>query len=161
MITWVKSAPVLGWADYLWQHEPCIYAKVPGAPVFWNGGRDQKTVIDEQTDPKKMTEKELRAALTKYQRIIRTDVLREKTPNKSPLHPTMKPTRLYTRLLQNSSKRGDILLDMFAGSGTAVIAAESTRRKARVIELDPAYCDVIVRRWEDFTGRTAERPEKR
>lgn len=157
MLVWAKSIPVLGWADYHWQHEPCIYAKVPGAPGFWNGGREQKTVIDEKLDPKKMTEKELRAALIKYQRLLETDVIREKTPDKSPLHPTTKPTRLYTRLLQNSSKRGDILLDMFAGSGTAVIAAESTRRKARVIELDPAYCDVIVQRWEDFTGGTAER----
>lgn len=116
-------------------------------------------MILEEQDPKKMTEKELRKA---YSQAIRTlkqysDVLEVKKPVESPLHPTTKPTKLYQRLLTNSSRRGDILLDFFGGSGTAVIAAEETRRRARVIELDPHYCDVITARWEDFTGREAVR----
>lgn len=160
-LMWTKSQPTLGWADYLWQHEPCLYLRKPGGTVFWNGGRTEKTVlVDDKLDPKTMTEKQLRTALQKALRELAkiSDVIREKTPNKSPLHPTTKPTRLYTHLLGNSSKRGDLLLDFFAGSGTAVIAAEETHRRARVIELDPRYCDVIVQRWEDFTGKEAKRP---
>ena len=160
MLIWKKSQPMLDWADYLWQHEPCIYAKMPGGGVFWNGGRSEKTVLTDEKDPKQMTEKELRKAYTQALRTLKqySDVIEVKKPLEAPLHPTTKPTKLYQRLLQNSSRRGDILLDFFGGSGTAVIAAEETRRRARVIELDPHFCDVIVRRWEDYTGLEAKRP---
>lgn len=157
-LQWIKSIPNLSWANYLYIHEPVFYCKIPGAPTFWNGGRDQKTAfIDDKLDPKTMSEKELRQAVKQFLRIIQTDVIREKMPDKSPLHPTTKPTRLYNRLIQNSSRRGEIILDAFGGSGTAVISAEMTHRKARVIELDPHYCDIIAARWEDYTGSEAKR----
>jgi len=160
LLIWRKQLPNLGWSNYLYQHEPCLYCNTPGAPVFWNGGRTEKTVfIDDTLDPKTMTEKELRKSLVEALRIIGkiSDVIAEKMPDKSPLHPTTKPTKIYQRLLANSSRRGDILLDFFGGSGTAVIAAEETHRRARVIELDPHYCDVIAARWEDYTGLQAVR----
>ena len=157
-LVWVKSWNTLCHSDYHYQHELCLYCKVPGAPIFWNGFRTQKTVLeDEKTDLKKLTDKQVRQELKRLIAAIQTDVIREKKPTKSPLHPTTKPVRLYTRLIHNSSKRGDILLDVFGGSGTAVIAAEMTGRRARVIEIDPWYCDTIVQRFEDFTGQEVTR----
>jgi DNA modification methylase len=78
-------------------------------------------------------------------------------PIKNDLHPTMKPVELVERAIQNSSKAGDIVLDPFGGSGSSLIAAEKTGRTARIIELDPKYCDVIVRRWQEWTGKSAVR----
>lgn len=84
-----------------------------------------------------------------------TSVIREKKPLRSELHPTMKPVRLIGRQIYNSSRQGEIVLDMFGGSGSTLIACEQARRKARIMELDPAYCDVIISRWEDLTGEKA------
>lgn len=160
-LQWIKSIPNLSWANYHYIHEPVLYCKIPGEATFWNGGRDQRSAfIDDKLDPKSMSEKELRQAVKQFMKFIPTDVIREKMPDKSPLHPTTKPTRLYNRLIQNSSRRGEIILDAFGGSGTAVISAEMTHRRARVIELDPHYCDVITRRWEDYTGQEAKRPKR-
>ena len=86
-----------------------------------------------------------------------SDVWQIKKPQKNDLHPTMKPVELVERALRNSSRPGDVVLDPFGGSGTTLIAAEKSGRVARVMELDPKYADVIVRRWEDFTGKTAIR----
>lgn len=80
-----------------------------------------------------------------------------KKPQKNDLHPTMKPVELVERAIRNSSRPGNVVLDPFGGSGTTLIAAEKSGRVARLIELDPKYVDVIVRRWEDFTGQTAIR----
>jgi DNA modification methylase len=82
-------------------------------------------------------------------------VIYEDKPRKCDLHPTMKPIKLVARLITNSSKRGDIVADIFGGSGTTLLASEQLGRKCRMIELDPKYCDVIVKRWEDMTGRKA------
>ena len=71
-------------------------------------------------------------------------------------HPTMKPIELVARAIGNSSNKGDIVLDLFGGSGSTLIACEQTGRKCRMMELDPRYCDVIVDRWQKFTGKTAE-----
>lgn len=83
------------------------------------------------------------------------DVIREKKPARSDEHPTMKPVRLFGRLISNSSRIGEIILDTFGGSGTTMIASEQLGRKARLMELDPKYCDVIIARWEKFTGQKA------
>ncbi len=77
-------------------------------------------------------------------------------PTKNDLHPTMKPVELVERAVRNSSKSRDIVLDCFGGSGSTLIACEKAGRQARLIELDPKYCDVIVKRWEEFTGKKAE-----
>lgn len=124
-LVWVKNSFVLGRQDYQWRHEPCLYGWKGGASHKWYGDRKQVTVIDWNK------------------------------PSRSEEHPTMKPVGLFGYLMQNSSKPGDIVLDSFGGSGTTLIAAEQLGRKARLMELDPHYCDVILARWEKMTGREA------
>ena len=85
-----------------------------------------------------------------------TDVIRENKPSKSELHPTMKPVALFARLIRNSSKKGEIVLDLFGGSGTTMMACEQLGRKAYLMEYDPHYADVIIERWEEYTGKKAE-----
>jgi len=122
---WAKNSFTLGRADYQRQYEPILYGWPEGAERYWCGARDQG------------------------------DVWFFDKPRQNDLHPTMKPAALIERVLRNSSKRRDIVLDPFAGSGSTLIAAEKTGRQARLLELDPKYCDVIVRRWQDWTGKTA------
>lgn len=126
-LVWVKQAFVLGRQDYHWQHEPILYGWAPGAAHAWAGDRTQSTV------------------------------LRFDRPARNGDHPTMKPVGLVAACLKNSSHPGDLVLDPFGGSGTTLVAAEKTGRAARLLELDPRYCDVIVARWERITGRRAER----
>ena len=126
-IIWAKHTFTLGRADYQRQYEPILYGWPEGAERHWCGDRDQ------------------------------SDVWQIKKPQKNDLHPTMKPVELVERALRNSSRPGDVVLDPFGGSGTTLIAAEKSGRVARLMELDPKYADVIVRRWEDFTGKQAIR----
>lgn len=85
-----------------------------------------------------------------------TSVLHENKPLASELHPTMKPVALIERQIHNSSREGEIVLDLFGGSGTTMISCENQRRKCRIMEFDPHYCDVIIKRWEKLTGQTAQ-----
>ncbi|WHZ12182.1 MAG: Adenine-specific methyltransferase [Burkholderiaceae bacterium] len=124
-IIWAKNTFTLGRADYQRQYEPILYGWPEGAQRHWCGDRDQG------------------------------DVWNIKKPQKNDLHPTMKPVELVERALRNSSRPGNVVLDPFGGSGTTLIAAEKSGRIARLIELDPKYADVIVRRWEDYTGKKA------
>jgi DNA modification methylase len=126
-IIWAKNTFTLGRADYQRQYEPILYGWREGTDHFWCGARDQG------------------------------DVWQIKKPHKNDLHPTMKPVELVERAVRNSSKTRDIVLDPFGGSGTTLIACEKSGRRARLIELDPKYVDVIVRRWQDFTGGKAVR----
>jgi site-specific DNA-methyltransferase (adenine-specific) len=126
-LIWKKNSLVLGRQDYQWIHEPCLYGWKPGAAHRWMGDRAQTTVL-EHDKPKRNGE-----------------------------HPTMKPVELITKLVQNSSGVGDLVLDPFGGSGSTLIACQRTGRRARLVELDPKYCDVIIRRWEAFTDSTARR----
>jgi DNA modification methylase len=126
-IIWAKNTFTLGRSDYQRQYEPILYGWPEGATRHWCGDRDQG------------------------------DVWQMKKPAKNDLHPTMKPVELVERAIRNSSRPGDVVLDPFGGSGTTLIAAEKAGRVARLIELDPKYVDVIVRRWQDWTGRQATR----
>jgi site-specific DNA-methyltransferase (adenine-specific) len=131
-LIWRKSSLVMGRQDYQWMHEPCLYGWTDGSAHYWASDRKQTTVMDFAK------------------------------PSRNGEHPTMKPVDLFQYQMANSSKPGDTVLDSFGGSGTTLIAAERLGRKARLMELDPAYCDVIVKRWEDFTGKKAileEAPE--
>lgn len=119
-LIWVKNSMVLGRQDYQWKHEPCLYGWKEGAGHYWEGSRKQTTVIEHDR------------------------------PTRSELHPTMKPVGLFEYLIKNSSKAEDIVLDPFGGSGTTIIAAEKQNRHARVMELDPHYCDVIRKRWTQW-----------
>ena len=124
-IIWAKNTFTLGRSDYQRQYEPILYGWRDGIDHFWCGARDQG------------------------------DVWHVKKPAKNDLHPTMKPVELVERAIRNSSKTKDLVLDPFGGSGTTLIACEKTGRRARLIELDPKYVDVIVKRWEEFTGQKA------
>jgi DNA modification methylase len=124
-IIWAKNTFTLGRADYQRQYEPILYGWPEGAQRHWCGDRDQG------------------------------DVWNIKKPHKNDLHPTMKPVELVERAIRNSSRPGNLVLDPFGGSGTTLIAAEKSGRQARLIELDPKYVDVIVRRWQDWTGKVA------
>ncbi len=126
-VIWAKNTFTMGRADYQRQYEPILYGWRDGADHYWCGDRDQG------------------------------DVWQIKKPHKNDLHPTMKPVELMERAVRNSSKTRDIVLDPFGGSGTTVIACEKTGRRARVMELDPKYVDVIVKRWQDWTGKRATR----
>lgn len=121
-LIWNKNSMTLGRQDYQWKHEPCLYGWKDGAAHNWYSDRSQTTVIDMDK------------------------------PNRSPDHPTMKPVGLFAYQISNSSKRGDIVLDSFGGSGTTMLACEQLGRKARLMELDPRYCDVIVRRYIEMTN---------
>lgn len=155
-LVWVKNQPVLGGARYQNMYEPCIFATKGGGYAVWNGGRRERSAL-EHIDL--MNEEELRTALRQLLDQEAADVLREPKPRRSDLHPTMKPVRLLARLIRNSTNEGDIVFDPFGGSGSTLIACEQLGRRCRMVELDPAYCDVIVRRWETFTGRKAVRHE--
>ena len=114
-------------------------------------------MIDDTSDINKMSKKELKEMLQAIWVKADTSVIYEDKPAKSKLHPTMKPVKLVARLMFNSSRKGDIVADIFGGSGTTMIAAEQLGRRCMMMELDPHYCDVIIARWEAFTGQKAER----
>lgn len=147
-IIWVKNSLVLGRQDYQWRHEPCLYGWKDGKGHYWEGRRDLSTVFDEtRKDWRKMNKEELLAELKRVDNEIKTTVVYEDKPARNAEHPTMKPVRLFERLIRNSSKEEDIVLDPFAGSGTTVIACAKSGRIARVCEYDPKYADVIRKRW--------------
>ncbi|MCE7886575.1 MAG: DNA methylase N-4 [Alphaproteobacteria bacterium PRO2] len=125
-VIWAKNTFTLGRADYQRQYEPILYGWKQGNDHYWCGARDQG------------------------------DVWFVNKPVRNELHPTMKPVELVERAVNNSSKSRDIVLDCFGGSGTTLIACEKLNRQCRMIELDPKYVDVIVKRWEEFTGKKAE-----
>lgn len=125
-LIWNKNVMVLGRQDYQWKHEPCLYGWKDGGSHHWYSDRKQTTVLDFDK------------------------------PVASHLHPTMKPIPLFDYQIKNSSKPGDRVLDIFGGSGTTLMACQQNGRKSYTMEYDPHYVDVIIKRWEDFTGEKAE-----
>ncbi len=124
-IIWNKSQMTLGRQDYQWKHEPCLYGWTEGGSHSWYSDRKQTTVLNFDK------------------------------PLRNGEHPTMKPVELFAYLIENSSKKGDAVLDLFGGSGTTLIGCEQLDRRAYIMELDERYCDVIINRWEEFTGNKA------
>ena len=125
-VIWAKNTFTLGRGDYQRQYEPILYGWQAGHDHYWCGARDQG------------------------------DVWFVDKPARNDLHPTMKPVALVERAIRNSSKSRDIVLDPFGGSGSTLIACEKAGRQARLVELDPKYCDVIVRRWQDVDRRAGD-----
>ncbi len=173
-LVWVKNAPVMGRQDYHWQHEPILYGWKPGAKHEWCADRKQSTVIrpddiiavepdgDGYVISMNAGCSSIRIRVPAYEVVARTEdatVLLEDKPRRNGEHPTMKPIRLCARAIKNSSCRGEIVMDFFGGGGSTLIAAEQLGRRCRMMELDPRYCDVIVERWEKFTGEKAIRRE--
>lgn len=167
-LIWVKNSFVLGRQDYQWRHEPILYGWKSGAAHYFVEQRNLSTVIDESGRPDfdSMTHEELLEVIERvYDAIeeLESSVLNYDKPLKSAEHPTMKPTALIAKLVENSSRAGWLVLDPFGGSGSALIACEGTGRKARIIELDPRFCDVIVKRYMQVTCKrdvTLERGSK-
>jgi site-specific DNA-methyltransferase (adenine-specific) len=124
-LIWKKSSLVMGRQDYHWMHEPCLYGWKEGASHLWASDRKQTTILEFAK------------------------------PSRNGEHPTMKPVELFEYQMLNNTKGSDLVLDSFAGSGTTAIACEKHGRMARLMELDPKYCDVIIKRWQDFTGEQA------
>jgi len=124
-LIWKKQSLVMGRQDYHWIHEPCLYGWKEGASHLWASDRKQTTILE-------------------FDR-----------PSRSAEHPTMKPVALFEYQMLNNTKGSDIVLDSFGGSGTTLLAAEKNGRQARLMELDPKYCDVIVKRWQEYTGQKA------
>lgn len=125
-LIWKKSSLVLGRQDYQWIHEPCLYGWTEGASHFWGNDRKQTTVMEFDK------------------------------PRASKEHPTMKPIPLFDYQIRNSAAIGERVLDLFGGSGTTIMACEQNKRTAYVMEYDPKFVDVIINRWESFTGQTAQ-----
>lgn len=125
-LIWEKNNIVLGRQDYQYKHEPCLYGWVKGGSHSWYSDRKQTTILNFDK------------------------------PQRSDLHPTMKPVALFDYQIKNSTKSGDVVLDLFGGSGTTIMACEQDGRNACVMEYGPKYVDVIIKRWEDFTGNKAE-----
>jgi site-specific DNA-methyltransferase (adenine-specific) len=124
-LIWAKNSMVMGRQDYHWQHEPCLYGWKDGSSHSWYSDRKQTTLLN-------------------FNR-----------PTSSKLHPTMKPVDLISYLINNSSKQGDLIYDSFLGSGTTIISCEKLQRSCYGLEFDPKYCDVIIQRWQQFTGKEA------
>ena len=155
-LVWVKNGMVMCRQDYHWRHEPILYGWKPGASHKWYGDRDKDTVIDDfmQMNPKKMSKGELVELFQKLadsQNEYSTVIYNDK-PTRSDEHPTMKPVTLIGKLMVNSSKEDDIVLDPFGGSGSTLICAEQLNRKCYTMELDEKYVDVIVKRYLQFVG---------
>lgn len=162
VLIWEKNNFVLGRQDYQWRHEPILYGWKEGAGHYFVKDRTQDTVIlEDDVDFDSMKKPELVAYIKDmiHKYADQTTVIFEKKPMSSGLHPTMKPLDLIAKFMKNSSKRGWNVGDFFGGSGSTLIAAEQLGRNAFLMEHDEHYASVIVKRWEDFTGKKAVRME--
>lgn len=164
VLVWNKNNMVLGRQDYQWKHEPCLYGWKPGASHYFVDSRSQLTVWVNEHYPKTAdgkpdftgaTKSELQDILNRVWELP-TDIIDEDKPLRSADHPTMKPLKLMGRLIKNSTRQGETVLDLFGGSGSTLMACQQLGRVCFMMELDPAYIDVIVRRWEEYTQQEAQ-----
>lgn len=166
-LIWKKNAPVLGRGDYHWQHEPILYGWKPTGKHRWHGDRKQRSFFEHYAGEivQKVGDNVYQVASgDSILRITGTNLMVEDLassiisvpkPQKSELHPTMKPVALVERMVANSSPRGGLVVDVCGGSGTTLIAADRLTRRCNIMEFDPKYADVIIRRWQELTGGTA------
>ena len=153
-LIWVKNSLVLGRQDYQWMHEPCMYGWKEGAGHYFIDNRKLTTIIEDKLDFDKMKKEDMKALLEEIYKFPNT-IIRENRPVKSDMHPTIKPIRMCATLINNSSRPGEKVLDLFGGSGSTMIACEQLGRICYMMEYDPKYVDVIINRWETFTGEKA------
>jgi DNA modification methylase len=156
-LIWVKSNFVIGRQDYQWQHEACFYGWKNGARHYFINDRTFSTVNYDEV--KALSGAQAKKILLEYLEKKPGTVLNEDKPLKNDNHPTMKPIKLMGRQINNSTKQGESILDIYAGSGSTMIAAEQLNRKCYLMEIDPRYVDAIIDRYEEFTGQKAEKME--
>lgn len=165
-LIWRKDCFTLGRSDYQWQHEPILYGWRPGSRHRWFGGRKLSSVQDlgEASPFVRGSDGSWIVRVGERALVIRGDVqveevvpsvIDEAKPRRNAEHPTMKPVALIERMLKNNARPGDVVLDPFGGSGSTLVAADRLGMCARLIELDPRFADVIIRRWQNYTGRRA------
>lgn len=156
ILVWVKNQLVPCRSDYQWIHEPCLYGWKEGKAHYFTDDRRKRSVFLEKIKPEEMSKEELVDLIDGVLHGDQNTVLYENKPLRSEEHPTMKPVNLIARLIANSTRQGEKVLDMFGGSGTTLIASEQLGRKCFMMEYEPHYCDVIIDRWERLTGDKAE-----
>lgn len=155
-LIWNKNTFVLSRQDYHWKHEPCLYGWKDGAGHYFIDDRSQSTVWEDKVDVDKLTKEQMKEMLKEiFEDRVSTTVMDEAKPTANDLHPTMKPIKLIARLVKNSSRKNEKVIDFFGGSGSTLIACEQLGRRAYLMELDPKYVDVIIDRWEQLTGEKA------
>lgn len=157
-LIWNKSHFTLGRQDYKWKHEPCLYGWKEGAAHYFIDEFNHPTVIEggADLDVNTMSKEQLKKTLKEiFDMQLQTSVIDVNKPNFDELHPTMKPIDLIARLVYNSSKVDEIVLDLFGGSGTTLIVCEQMCRSCKMMEYDEHYCNVIISRWEQYTGKKA------
>ena len=154
ILIWVKNSLSLGRHDYQWRHEPCFYGWRGGAGHYFIDLRSLTTVQEADLENKEKPElvKLLRDVLDNFGTVFHED-----KPNRNELHPTMKPVGLIKKQIRNSSREGEIVLDLFGGSGTTLMAAEEMNRRCFMMEYDERYASAIIRRWEKATGQEGMR----
>lgn len=159
-LIWNKNGFTFGRQDYKWKHEPCLYGWKQGAGHWFRDEFNHPTVIEDNVDVDKLKKDELKEMLKNMLASpVPTDVIDADKPLRNDLHPTMKPLELCGQLIHNSSRPGQIVLDLFGGSGSTMMACEQLGRKNYTMEFDPHYCDVILARWEKLTGKHAVKIE--
>lgn len=159
-LIWNKNGFTFGRQDYKWKHEPCLYGWKQGAAHWFRDEFNHPTVIEDNVDVDKLKKDELKEMLKEMLASpVPTDVIDADKPLRNDLHPTMKPLELCGQLIHNSSRPGQIVLDLFGGSGSTMMACEQLGRKNYTMEFDPHYCDVILARWEKLTGKHAVKIE--
>lgn len=165
-LIWRKDSLVLGRSDYQWMHEPILYGWKPGSAHRWYGGRKNTTVMELGASSPFVRQEDGSYAIAVGDQVLRvsgdavleespSSVIYHEKPKRSSEHPTMKPVALVERMLKHNARAGDLVVDAFSGSGTTLMAADRLGMCARVMELDPKFVDVCVRRWEEYTGRKA------
>lgn len=161
ILVWAKNTFALGRQDYQWQHELCLYGWKDGAAHYFIDDRTKSTV--EQIEVPNLAKAKKDELLSLCKQLLsqsereHTTVISEDKPSRSAEHPTMKPLKLMARQIHNSTLPGELVLDVFGGSGSTMMACEQMNRRCYTMEIDPHYCDVIVDRWEKMTGREASR----
>lgn len=154
-LIWNKNVFTLGRQDYQWKHEPCLYGWKDGAAHYFINIRSLSSVQGQNLDD--LSREELQNIIRQINEA--TDVQDEKRPARSAQHPTMKPLALFERLVRNSTRPGEAVLDIFGGSGTTLMACEELGRRCYMMEYDERYCSAIIDRWEEETGKKAELTE--
>nr|WP_156778905.1 site-specific DNA-methyltransferase [Clostridium formicaceticum] len=151
-LIWVKHSLTIGRQDYQWRHESILYGWKEGAGHKWYGKRDKNTVLESDIDLESLNKTELIELLERLLDETPETTIRFDRPTKNDLHPTMKPIGLIGYLLKNSSVEGNLVVDLFGGSGSTLIASEQMNRICYTMDMDPRYCDAIVKRYIQATG---------